>query len=96
MPHEEEEADAIIPVTNKEVVEESSGLNIEIDEPLKNVTVLEPVDIEPKNEEGILLRLIPQGAGSKLDSDTVRGEIPLTNIQITNITNLNNLLALLF
>ena len=38
-------------------------------------TTLNPVEDAPR-EEASLLRLLPQGYGSKLDSDTIRGEVP--------------------
>ena len=43
-------------------------------------TTLPSVEREVTSEEAIKLRLIPQGAGSKLDSDTIRGQVPTNDI----------------
>lgn len=54
----------------------------------EELTTLNPVELD-KKEEQILLRRIPQGPGSKLDADTVRGLIASTKASPNALFALN-------
>ena len=92
-----------MPIINdtKTIVQESYGdlttTPLE-EEPVGGFTTLESISLEPKVDDQVVLRTLQQGAGSKLDADTVRGEIITSqSIAAAGATDtFARLLALLF
>lgn len=57
------------------------------------LTPLEPVDLKQVTEkpEQVTISTIPQGAGSNLDSDTVRGKVPLSADEVGDVSIARNI-----